>query len=73
MPVPCQAPSCLTPASHRVVLDCGPDAAVRVPSMLLCASHAGTLRFSLVTDVLASVGLAVLEVGALTHGAPADG
>lgn len=65
MPITCAAPSCISPASHRVVVRARNEASDG-PAVLLCSSHAGTLKFSLVTDVLASIGLAVFEVTALT-------
>lgn len=59
MPIPCEAHSCLIPASHRIVLHGGAEETVRLPR-----GHPAVLP--VVTDVLSAVGLAVLEVSALT-------
>jgi len=68
MSIVCQAPSCGSPASHRALLRALAGGSCDGPTVLLCSTHAGTLRFSLVTEVLCAVGLELLAVSALPDG-----
>ena len=63
----CQAPRCGSSASHQVAVRAGADAAGE-ETVLLCPSHAGTLRFTLVAEVLSAVGLELLRVSVLRDG-----
>jgi hypothetical protein len=63
----CEAPSCGSPATHRIVLRARAHGSDDGPNVLLCPSHAGTLRFSLVTEVLCAAGLELLAISTLTE------
>ena len=68
MASPCEAPSCGSPATHRVVLRARAKGSADGPTVLLCPPHAGTLRFALVTEVLCAAGLDLLTISTLADG-----